>query len=177
LLPRWNLVTKIAAITGVFGVAAGVLSQLANIGESVHKLSPFLFGTPASISIRDVRPGDSIFLHADPLRPAFISVNVELVVINKGDRAATNCKGGLSFSTHAGDFHYVSSTIKLNDEVASTVKSTLNIEGHNAESRVEFGFFVPTNDFGKDAYFRVLCDRIVIEPVVIKLLEPFGRQF
>jgi hypothetical protein len=82
LLPRWNLATKIAAITGVVGVAAGVLSQLANIGESVYKLSSLLFGTPASISIRDVRPGASKFLHADPLRPAFISVNVELVVIN-----------------------------------------------------------------------------------------------
>jgi hypothetical protein len=163
MVDKTSTPTKIAAIIGVITVIGGVLSQVANIGESVDKLIKLLLGKSISISMRDVRSKRVMVLSSD-----VIDIDIEMVVANKGDKTANNCSGELSFSTKVGEFHRGNWSANVNG------KPTLPVyfEGGNTEKLVEFDFMIRKRDFQKNGYIRVLCDNVVTESVAVRLLEP-----
>jgi hypothetical protein len=163
MMDKTGAPTKIAAIIGVITVIGGVLSQVANIGESVDKLIKLLFGKSIVLSMRDVKSKRVMFLSSD-----VINIDIEMVIANKGDKTANNCSGELSFSTKVGEFHRGNWIAHVNG------KPTLPVyfEGGDTEKLVEFDFMISKRQFRRNGYIRVLCDNVVTESVAVGLFEP-----
>lgn len=176
---KWKatLAATVTAIVVTLAVVAAVLDQPAHIERSVSGLSKFVsftFGqAPASISIRDVRPGSSTPPRADAFQSEYIGAAVESVATNKGDQPATNCKGELSFSNKYGDVYYEDDKTKVNDEGWKD-RPDIGIIGGNIDVKIGFHFSVPPNVYNKEANFRVMCDRILTKLVPITFQEFVG---
>jgi hypothetical protein len=151
IFSRKRLAAMIGALTVAIATVATISGQLVNIGAAIEKAEEMLFGARSGLVIREARIDDSWMTESgirDHRAYTDTWMTGELVVINRGDRDATNCKASLF----------------LNSSFPTETKLNSAVPGHGMESQFAVRFLVQEGSTAKVADVRLYCDAFISPP-------------
>lgn len=161
-MPRWRptriLITSFGLVGGAIAAIATFSGHLTAIVESGQKLAPVLLGAGSGIEIRGAtvaRIYANFRASTDFKLIRYVTVPIELTVLNRGDKDASNCKVQLMF---IDPFPY---------EFDNALTSP--IPGHNIESRFESNFSIRREEYREHGSIRIACDGMITKTVPVTL--------
>jgi hypothetical protein len=157
--PRSWLAANSAFVLSTFAILAVVSTQLVTIGENFPKIFPFWAPFNANISVRDIRVQKAEAVEnrtADAAPETAVKVEVEYVEEKTGPSALKGCLPEMRLQ---GVYKAMNQPQDIKEETQAKTSDT---------------FIIQKNDYSKDAYFRMVCERRITSWQPLQLPEVEG---